>query len=64
MLLELSEEEVKLLDVLIEAQIRSYQGQIEKIRKGEENGFEFKTVQDAQSMAAKYSKILLRLRGE
>lgn len=64
MLLELSDEEVKLLDVLIEDQVKSYQRQVEKITKGEENGFEFKTVQEAQSMAAKYSKILLRLRGE
>jgi hypothetical protein len=64
LLLELSDEEVKLLVIVLEDQIRSYERQVEKIMKGEGNGYEFKTVQDAQSMASKYSKILLRLRGE
>lgn len=54
MLLELSDEEVRLLDVLIDGQIRSYQGQIEKIRKGEEDGHSFKLIQEVSSMAAKY----------
>jgi hypothetical protein len=64
LLLQLSDEEVTLLEIVIEDQIRSYQRQIEKITKGEGDGRSFKVIQEANSMAAKYSKILLRLRGE
>lgn len=64
MLLQLSDEEIKLLEIAIEDQIRSYERQIEKIMKFEEDGYTPKIIQDSQSMVSKYSKIMLRLRGE